>query len=118
MLVCRGDIFYANLDFLDGVGGNGLTPVLIIENQRGSRYMPTIICAVITKMNESAQPVHISIEDESCPLIADAVIRVDIIHTLDKKRLREKLCRLSGEIMTKIDAALNIIFGLNGLSET
>jgi len=118
MMASRGDIFYAQLNFLDGVNNEGLTPVLILENQSGSRYMPTIICAVITKMKEPKLPVHISIEDENCPLVTEATIRLEIIHTIDKKRLREKLRRLNDEMMDEVDAALKIIFGLNDPSET
>jgi len=113
MLLRCGDIFYADLDYLDGVKESGLCPVIILCNQMGSRYSPTVICAVITKEKDVKLPIHIKIEDEKYPLDAEAVIKVDIIHTLDKKRLRDKLYRVNDEIMGKVDVALKIIFCLN-----
>jgi len=115
MLARRGDIFYAGLDFLDGVNSEGISPILILDNQMGSRYKPTVICAVIAQMKEPLPrlPVHIKITDEKCPLAEAAVISIDVIHTIDKKRIREKICRLDNETMAKVEDALKIMLCLN-----
>jgi mRNA interferase MazF len=69
-------------------------------------------------MEEPKLPVHIPIEDENCLLVSEATIKLEIIHTIDKKRLREKLCRLNDEMMAKVNVALKVIFGLNDSNET
>ncbi len=113
MLVKRGDIFYADLSPVIGSEQGGVRPVLIIQNDVGNRYSPTVICAAITsQINKAKLPTHIEINSRQLTLVKDSVVLLEQIRTIDKKRLREKICRLDDEIMEKIDRALLISFGL------
>lgn len=113
MLVKRGDIFYADLSPVVGSEQGGIRPVLIIQNDVGNRYSPTVICAAITsQINKAKLPTHIEIDSISATLVKDSVVLLEQIRTIDKKRLREKICRLSDELMVKVDKAILISFGL------
>ncbi len=114
MLVRRGDIFYADLSPVVGSEQGGVRPVLIVQNDMGNRYSPTIICAAITsQINKAKLPTHIEIESDNYSLVKDSVILLEQVRTIDKKRLREKICKLDENIMRKVDKALQISFGLN-----
>ena len=114
MLVKRGDIFYADLSPVIGSEQGGVRPVLVVQNDVGNRYSPTIICAAITsQINKAKLPTHIEIDCQQYTLVKDSVILLEQIRTVDKKRLREKICRLDDGIMKKVDKALLISFGLN-----
>lgn len=117
MNVKRGDIFYADLSPVVGSEQGGLRPVLIIQNDIGNRYSPTVIAAAITSKTEKSRlPTHISVEaravDGGCGLARDSVILLEQIRTLDKRRLRERMGRLDEERMRLVDRALEISFGL------
>ncbi len=113
MLVKRGDIFYADLSPVIGSEQGGIRPVLIIQNDVGNRYSPTVICAAITsQINKAKLPTHIEINSHQITLVKDSVVLLEQIRTIDKKRLREKICRLDEDIMKKINKALLISFGL------
>ena len=110
MVVKRGDIFYADLSPVVGSEQGGVRPVLIVQNDVGNRYSPTVICAAITsKMNKAKLPTHI----ENYCLIKDSVILLEQLRTIDKSRLREKVDHLEGKIMSKINKALEISLGLH-----
>ncbi|MDR1560570.1 MAG: type II toxin-antitoxin system PemK/MazF family toxin [Clostridiales bacterium] len=114
MLVKRGDIFYADLSPVIGSEQGGVRPVLVVQNDVGNRYSPTVICAAITsQINKAKLPTHIEIDCQQYTLVKDSVILLEQIRTVDKKRLREKICRLDDGIMKKVDKALLISFGLN-----
>ncbi len=113
MLVKRGDIFYADLSPVIGSEQGGIRPVLIIQNDIGNKYSPTIIVAAITsKINKAKLPTHIEIGSDNYDLVKDSVILLEQVRTIDKKRLREKITRLDNGLMEKVDKGLLISIGL------
>ena len=113
MIVKRGDIFYADLSPVVGSEQGGIRPVLIVQNDVGNRYSPTIICAAITsQINKAKLPTHVEIDSNNISLVKDSVVLVEQIRTIDKKRLREKICRLDDSLMVKVDKALLISLSL------
>ena len=116
MNVKRGDIYYADLSPVVGSEQGGLRPVLIIQNDVGNRYSPTVIAAAITSRTEKSRlPTHIPVRaqlDGGCGLSRDSVILLEQIRTLDKRRLRERMGHLDSERMQMVDAALGVSFGL------
>ena len=114
MLVKRGDIFYADLSPVIGSEQGGIRPVLIVQNDVGNRYSPTVICAAITsQINKAKLPTHIEIDSQVYTLIKDSVVLLEQVRTIDKKRLREKICHLDDDLMDKVNRALTISFGLD-----
>lgn len=113
LIVRRGDIFYADLSPVVGSEQGGIRPVLIVQNDIGNRYSPTVIVSAITsQINKAKLPTHIEIESHQCTLVKDSVILLEQVRTIDKKRLKEKICRLDDELMKKVNKALLISFGL------
>lgn len=113
MLIRRGDIFYADLRPVVGSEQGGVRPVLIIQNDMGNRHSPTVICAAITsKMNKAKLPTHVEITADRYDIVKDSVILLEQIRTIDKSRLREKVCHLDDEILKKIDHAILVSFAL------
>jgi mRNA interferase MazF len=113
MLVKRGDIFYADLSPVVGSEQGGIRPVLIVQNDVGNRYSPTVICAAITsQINKAKLPTHIEIDSQHVTLVKDSVVLLEQVRTIYKKRLREKICRLDDILMYKVDKALLVSFGL------
>ena len=109
----RGDIYYADLSPVVGSEQGGVRPVLIVQNDTGNRYSPTVIAAAITsQVNKTKLPTHISLAAPECGLPRDSVVLLEQIRTLDKRRLRERRGRVEGELMGKIDAAIAVSFGL------
>ena len=112
-MILRGDIYYADLRPVVGSEQGGIRPVLIVQNDVGNRHSPTVICAAITsQMHKAKLPTHIELSGRSVGLSRDSVILLEQIRTLDKSRLREKMGRLDGETMTRVDSALAVSFGL------
>lgn len=115
MIVKRGDIYYADLSPVVGSEQGGVRPVLIIQNDVGNKYSPTVIAAAVTsKINKAKMPTHIELCAKEYGLNKDSVILLEQIRTIDKKRLREKIGRLDDELMANVDNALSISFGLGG----
>lgn len=114
MIVKRGDIFYADLSPVVGSEQGGVRPVLIVQNNVGNRYSPTIICAAITsQINKAKLPTHIEIDcQKHHALVKNSVILLEQVRTLDKTRLREKIGHLDEDIMYKVDKALLTSLGL------
>ncbi len=113
MTVKRGEIYYADLSPVVGSEQGGVRPVLIVQNDVGNRYSPTVIAAAITSQKEKSKlPTHIEINSQVCGLSRDSVVLVEQIRTLDKKRLKEKMGRLDDGSMGQINQALSISFGL------
>ena len=112
--VRRGDIFYADLSPVVGSEQGGLRPVLIIQNDVGNRYSPTVIAAAITsRMGKTKLPTHIDIYADRVGLQKDSVILLEQIRTLDKRRLREKMGHLDDEVMEAVNNAIAVSFGLH-----
>ena len=113
--VKRGDIFYADLSPVVGSEQGGVRPVLIVQNDTGNRYSPTVIAAAITSQTGKARlPTHIELTGQSCGLTRNSVVLLEQIRTLDKRRLREKMGRLEPAVMEKVDNAIAVSFGLPG----
>lgn len=113
MIVKRGDIYYADLSPVIGSEQGGIRPVLIIQNDVGNKYSPTVIAAAITsQINKAKMPTHIELLAQDYGLLKDSVILTEQIRTIDKRRLREKIGRLDKTLMAKVDTALSVSFGL------
>ena len=109
MNVHRGDIYYADLSPVVGSEQGGLRPVLIIQNDIGNKHSPTVICAAITsKMNKAKLPTHIELDSKKYEIVKDSVILLEQVRTIDKKRLKDKVCHLDDEIMQRVNEALRI----------
>lgn len=109
----RGDIYYADLSPVVGSEQGGIRPVLIVQNNVGNRYSPTVIAAAITsQVNKAKMPTHIELGARSFGLTKDSIVLTEQIRTLDKKRLREKMGTLDEKHMQSVDEALAVSFGL------
>ncbi|EMS70757.1 type II toxin-antitoxin system PemK/MazF family toxin [Ruminiclostridium cellobioparum] len=116
MVIKRGDIYYADLSPVIGSEQGGVRPVLIVQNDIGNKYSPTVIAAAITsQINKAKLPTHIEIGALEYGLAKDSVILLEQIRTIDKKRLREKIGHLDEELMDKVNNALEVSFGLSEL---
>lgn len=114
IIVRRGEIFYVNLEKGIGSEQGGIRPVVIIQNETGNIYSPTVIIAAITSQQHKKNiPTHVNINSEEYGLNKDSVILLEQIRTIDKSRLKEKIGRLSKKDMEKIDKALLISLGLH-----
>ena len=104
MMVKRGDVFYADLSPVVGSEQGGVRPVLVIQNDIGNKYSPTVIIAAITsQINKAKLPTHVEITGQEYGLPKDSVILLEQIRTIDKKRLREKVGRFDKEMMCHIE---------------
>lgn len=113
MIVHRGDIYYADLSPVVGSEQGGVRPVLIVQNDVGNRFSPTVIAAAITSQTDKANlPTHIPLQSQGCGLTRDSIVLLEQIRTLDKRRLKEHMGRVDEQAMSRIDAALQISFGL------
>ncbi len=113
MNVKRGDIYYADLRPVIGSEQGGVRPVLIVQNDMGNRYSPTVICAAITsRMNKADLPTHVALEANKYGIVKDSVILLEQVRTIDKSRLKEKVCHLEDELLNKINEALKVSFSL------
>lgn len=109
----RGDIYYADLSPVVGSEQGGIRPVLIVQNDVGNKYSPTVIAAAITsRTDKSKLPTHIDVFADKFGLEKNSVILLEQIRTLDKKRLREKMGHLDESVMDKVNSAISVSFGL------
>lgn len=114
MVIKRGDIFYADLRPVVGSEQGGIRPVLIIQNDMGNRHSPTVICAAITsRMNKAKLPTHVEIDASRYDIVKDSVVLLEQLRTIDKKRLKDKVCHLDDEIMEKVNKGLNVSLELD-----
>lgn len=113
MIVKRGDIYYADLSPVVGSEQGGIRPVLIIQNDVGNKYSPTVIATAITSQtNKAKMPTHIELDANEYGLSKDSVVLAEQIRTIDKRRLKEKIGHLDSSLMNKVNEALEISFGL------
>ena len=112
--VRRGDIYFADLSPVVGCEQGGIRPVLIVQNDVGNRYSPTVIAAAITsQQNKARLPTHIEIEARTYGLSKDSIVLLEQVRTLDKRRLREKMGCLDERAMQRVDSAIAISLGLS-----
>ncbi len=113
MTVKRGDIYYADLSPVVGSEQGGVRPVLIVQNDVGNRFSPTVIAAAITSQRDKTNlPTHIEVDARNCGLAKDSIVLLEQVRTIDKRRLREKMGALDGGDMGKVNEALSVSFGL------
>lgn len=114
MIIRRGDIYYADLRPVVGSEQGGIRPVLIIQNDTGNRHSPTVIVAAITsKMNKAKLPTHVELNSKQCQIVKDSVILLEQLRTIDKQRLRDKVCHLDGPVLQQINEALRVSLELD-----
>ncbi len=115
MQVKRGDMFYADLSPVVGSEQGGIRPVLIIQNDLGNKYSPTVIAAAITSQTgKNKLPTHIEINSDSCGLKSNSVVLAEQIRTIDKSRLKERIGHIHDEkIIDQVNNALGVSFGLD-----
>ncbi|MFP3154494.1 type II toxin-antitoxin system PemK/MazF family toxin [Lachnospiraceae bacterium ZAX-1] len=114
MIIRRGDIYYADLRPVVGSEQGGIRPVLIIQNDIGNKHSPTVICAAITsKMNKAKLPTHVELDSGKYAIVKDSVILLEQLRTIDKLRLKDKVCHLDVEVLKKVEKALEISLELN-----
>ena len=110
----RGDVYYADLRPVIGSEQGGIRPVLIVQNDMGNKHSPTVICAAITsKMNKAKLPTHIELNADLYDMDKDSVVLLEQLRTIDKRRRKDKVCHLDGDIMRKVDRALMISLELD-----
>ena len=115
MTVRRGDIYYADLSPVVGSEQGGIRPVLIVQNDVGNKFSPTVIAAAITSQtSKNRLPTHININSKDYGLMKNSVILAEQIRTIDKSRLKEKIGQVDESIMGQVNNALGISFGLQG----
>jgi len=114
MVVRRGDMFYADLSPVVGSEQGGVRPVLVIQNDTGNKYSPTVIVSAITsQLNKNRLPTHIELDSQEFGLKSDSVVLAEQIRTIDKSRLKEKIGHIDdNRIMNRINNALGVSFGL------
>ena len=109
MVIRRGDVFYADLRPVVGSEQGGIRPVLIIQNDVGNRHSPTVICAAITsRMNKAKLPTHVELDSRKCDIVKDSVILLEQLRTIDKTRLRDRVCHLDDKVLKEVDRALKV----------
>ena len=114
MTVKRGEIYYADLSPVIGSEQGGTRPVLIVQNDVGNKFSPTVIAAAITSQRfKTSLPTHISVHADECGLAKDSIVLLEQVRTLDKTRLRERMGSLDEDEMSKINHALSVSFGLS-----
>ncbi|MBW1604785.1 type II toxin-antitoxin system PemK/MazF family toxin [Lactobacillus sp. Sy-1] len=112
--VKRGDIFYADLSPVVGSEQGGVRPVLIIQNNIGNHYSPTVIVAAITaRISKPKMPTHVGIKASQSDIEKDSVILLEQIRTIDKQRLNDRVAHLNQYLMKKVDTALELSVGLS-----
>ncbi|MDO5717307.1 MAG: type II toxin-antitoxin system PemK/MazF family toxin [Tissierellia bacterium] len=113
MIIKRGDIFYADLSPVIGSEQGGVRPVVVVQNDIGNKYSPTIIVAAITsQLNKAKLPTHVNVNAKVVPLPKNSVVLLEQIRTIDKKRLRERIGKFGKDVMDQIDAAIKVSVGI------
>ena len=114
MVIRRGDIYYADLRLVVGSEQGGVRPVLVIQNDTGNRHSPTVIVAAITsKMNKAKLPTHVELSARQCQIVRDSVILLEQLRTIDKQRLKDKVCHLDESILARVNEALRVSLELD-----
>ena len=113
MNIKRGEIYYADLSPVVGSEQGGVRPVLIVQNDVGNKYSPTVIAAAITSQQYKTNlPTHIKVDADGCGLQKDSIVLLEQMRTIDKTRLREKMGSLDQGSMNMVDKAISVSLGL------
>jgi len=119
MTVKRGDIFYADLSPVVGSEQGGVRPVLIVQNNIGNKFSPTVIAAAITSQSlKTNLPTHIKVNADGCGLSKDSIVLLEQVRTLDKRRLKEKMGNLERDDMDRVNQALSVSLGIAEADDT
>ena len=114
VIIKRGDVYYADLRPVIGSEQGGVRPVLVIQNDTGNRHSPTVIVAAITsKMNKAKLPTHVELSTRQCQIVRDSVILLEQLRTIDKQRLRDKICHLDERSLQRVNEALRVSLELD-----
>ena len=114
MMVKKGDLYFADLSPVVGSEQGGIRPVLVVQNDIGNRYSPTIIVAAVTSQKNKAQlPTHVEIEAADNGLSRNSVVLLEQLRTIDKSRLKERIGTLDQEVMPDVNEALSVSLGIN-----
>ncbi len=114
VIIKRGDVYYADLRPVIGSEQGGVRPVLVIQNDTGNRHSPTVIVAAITsKMNKAKLPTHVELSTRQCQIVRDSVILLEQLRTIDKQRLRDKICHLDEKSLHRVNEALRVSLELD-----
>lgn len=114
LIIKRGDVYYADLRPVVGSEQGGIRPVVVVQNEAGNRHSSTVIIAAITsQMNKAKLPTHVEMDAKRCHMIKDSVILLEQVRTIDKKRLREKVCHLDDGMIARVNQALKISLELD-----
>ena len=114
MIIRRGDIYYADLRPVVGSEQGGVRPVLVIQNDTGNRHSPTVIVAAITsKMNKAKLPTHVELSAKTCQIVKHSVILLEQLRTIDKQRLKDKVCHLDEGVLEQVNRALRVSLELD-----
>ena len=109
MVIRRGDIYYADLRPVIGSEQGGVRPVLIIQNETGNKHSSTVIVAAITsQLHKAKLPTQVELDSRNCDIAKDSVILLEQVRTIDKQRLKEKVCHLDSRIIQRVNEALRI----------
>ena len=113
MTIKRGDIYYADLSPVVGSEQGGMRPVLIVQNDVGNKFSPTVIAAAITSQRFKTElPTHIQVDARDCGLSKDSIVLLEQVRTIDKQRLKERMGNLGERDMTRVNRALSVILGI------
>ena len=113
-LIKRGELYYADLSPVIGSEQGGVRPVLVVQNDVGNKYSPTVIAAAVTsKLTKARLPTHIELSARTYGLVKDSVVLLEQIRTIDKRRLKERIGLLSPQVMARVDDALLISLGFS-----
>lgn len=112
MTVKRGEVYYADLNPVVGSEQGGIRPIVVLQNDVGNKFSPTVIAAATTsRLYKAKLPTHVGLSRAETPLPKDSVVLLEQIRTIDKSRLKDKIGELPAEVMQKIDNALLVSLG-------
>ena len=113
MMIRRGDIYYADLSPVVGSEQGGIRPVLIVQNDVGNKFSPTVIAAAITSQRfKTSLPTHIQVDAQGCGLSKDSIVLLEQVRTIDKRRLKERMGNLDESDMNRVNRALSVSLGI------
>ena len=113
MTIKKGDLYFADLSPVVGSEQGGIRPVLVVQNDVGNKYSPTIIVAAVTsQMNKAKLPTHVAIDASNNGLSKNSVVLMEQLRTIDKKRLKERIGTLDSELIPDVNHALGVSLGI------